>query len=409
MKINVTKELKSRLKNAALNGSVVAKEVLEQINSTRDVSDIIKGSSNFFTTKRRKQTGQEYTKVKIVFTACNKDVTNENFPDRNNPQAPWFAENRTEMEPATFVKCFRFLREYSDEELSYFANAICVNSRVSVKLCEKMSDFIAAYSSANYYTNTQFGESTLHNSCMRYEHTTRNAADFYFNFAGAKILVAFDAAHNILGRAVVWEKALNENANNPLTVSVIDRVYYTHSFVMKMIIAHAEQIGINLRKEHNDSSHPTDYIVMNPIEGMDAVKNDHIRIGLRIKVPASHWHKQGAPYMDTFLYVQVAEDGSVELSNRFTSRAVAHCQETNAYAERKKSVCPNCGELHDDSSRVFCDECYNKITENTLLGRMIVGKTIEYKNCKYPAFLFSKGRPIAPFKLYMQLQKLYQE
>lgn len=407
MKINASKELKSRLMNAALNGSIVAKGILEQLASAAEVSDIIKGSANFFSTKRKKTTGETFTKVKVVFTVCNKDVTNENFPDHNNPQAPWFSENRTEMDPATFVKCFRFLPEYSDQDVAYFANAICVDSRVTVKLYDKMSDFIDAYSGENYATVAQYGDSTLHNSCMRYENTTRNAADFYVNFAGAKILIATDAAHNVLGRAVVWEKPLTESTDNPLTVSVVDRVYYTHSFVMKMIHAYAESIGINLRKEYNDYSHPTDFIVMNPVEGLEVAKGSCTRLGLRVKVPASRWHKHGAAYMDTFQYVQVTQDGSVELCNHSTSRAVAQCQDTDAYATRTRRFCPNCGKLHNGCEEL-CDECYNKFTEDTLLGRMMVGKTVKYKNRMYPATLFKAGRPVPNLTLYLQLEKLYE-
>ena len=79
-----------------------------------------------------------------------------------------------------------------------------------------MNDFLDAYLGANYSSITDNDISTLHNSCMRYEDKARNAADFYANFAGAGILVAKDKSNNVLGRAVVWKKAVwNETGCRP--------------------------------------------------------------------------------------------------------------------------------------------------------------------------------------------------
>lgn len=80
-----------------------------------------------------------------------------------------------------------------------------MDSKVTVRLHEGMQDFFEAYSEENYTTVTDTTESSLHNSCMRYENRVRNAADFYANFAGASILVARDESNNVLARAVVWK------------------------------------------------------------------------------------------------------------------------------------------------------------------------------------------------------------
>ncbi len=45
MKANVSQEMKSRLFNAAANGSVIAKDVLAELKKECDISDIIRGSS----------------------------------------------------------------------------------------------------------------------------------------------------------------------------------------------------------------------------------------------------------------------------------------------------------------------------------------------------------------------------
>lgn len=412
MKVIVSKELKSRLRNAALNGSIVAKDILTEINSNADVSQIIRGGANYFNSKRTRSSGDDhYSRIKVSFTACKKDITNENFPDRGNPEAPWFKENRTDLDPSTFVKCFTRLPEYDDTDMDYFANAICVNSRVTVKLYDRMRNFIDAYNGENYCPSAQAGESTLHNSCMRHETSTRNAADFYYHFAGAKIIIATDASHNVLGRAVIWPKAFIVSENVSVPVSVIDRVYYSHSFVMKMILNHAESIGINLRKKYNDRSHPNDFVVLNPIEGVTGEKGNCIFLKLRIEVPASKWHKTGAPYLDTFQYVRVFESGEkwqLELVNWESSRRVAYCQHTEGYAELVYKFCPSCGKIHHDSNQILCDECYNKLTVKTFMGRFLIGKTINYKGKTYPACLIRKGRPTPLLALYLNLQKLYK-
>ena len=413
MKLIVSQELKSRLGNAALNGSIIAKDILAEIHRKSDASEIVRGTINYFGTKRKKTAADGHTKIKVVFTACSKDLSHENFPDKGNPQAPWFKENRTDMEPATFVKCFTSLPDYSDQDMEYFANCICVDSRVTVKLYSTMQDFIEAYSEENYSTIAQAGDSTLHNSCMRHEETARNAADFYFSFARAQILIATDAARNILGRAVVWPNARTNSTDTPVTVSVVDRVYYTHSFVHKMILRHAEEIGIALRKRHNDYSHCTDFVVMNPVEGLDADRGDTLALHLSIKVPASKWHKRGVPYLDTFLSIRVArtEDDKLqlELTNWRDSSRIANCQSTSGYAIRERVVCPACGKLHDNPDRGLCAGCYDKMTEQTLLGRIIVGKSVKYQGRTYPADLIHKGKPIPTPVLYQQTAKLFGE
>lgn len=92
MKLNASNELKSRLTHAAANGSVIAADILTEMKRNADVSEIIRGGYNFFSTKRKRTGGASYQKIRIVFTTCNKDLNNKNFPDRNNPQAPWFPE-----------------------------------------------------------------------------------------------------------------------------------------------------------------------------------------------------------------------------------------------------------------------------------------------------------------------------
>lgn len=186
MKVNASSELKSRLAHAAENGSVIARDILAELKKNVDVTEIVRGFCNHFSTKRKRTSCDGFQKIRIVFTACNKDLSNGNFPDRNNPQAPLFPENRVDMEPSTFIRQFKNLPEYPETDMAYFASAICVDSKVTVRLLEGMQDIYEAYDGDNYSPIADDTASTLHNSCMRYPDKARNAADFYANFAGAK-------------------------------------------------------------------------------------------------------------------------------------------------------------------------------------------------------------------------------
>ena len=105
--LNVSNELKSRLMHAAENGSVIAKDILLEVKKNVPVEEIIRGTYNCFSTKRKRTEAGTFKKIRIVFTACSKDLAHPSFPDRNNPQAPWFPENRTDLEPSTFIDSSR--------------------------------------------------------------------------------------------------------------------------------------------------------------------------------------------------------------------------------------------------------------------------------------------------------------
>ena len=149
-----------------------------------------------------------------------------------------------------------------------------------------MNDFMEAYLESNY---SPIADSDtiqyLHSSCMRYEDKARNAADFYTNFAGAKILVARDESNNILGRAVVWnEVTLWKSINTPIAASLLDRIYSSHAFVAELIRKQAQEAGILLRRRYNDYTHTTDFTVLNPIEGQEWAVGDNIQVSLTVKV-----------------------------------------------------------------------------------------------------------------------------
>lgn len=408
MKLIVSSELKSRLNHAAANGSIIASDILFEIKKNLDVEKIIKGSANYFSTKRIRSNCDDFLKVTILFTACTKDVTNEHFPDKDNPQAPWFKENRADVEASTFVGYFKNLPEYNQKELMYFMSSICVDSKVTIKLYQGMNDFVEAYDGENYSPIAQSANSPLHGSCMRQSDLARNAADFYHNFAGAKIIVARDAASNILGRAVVWNNVIWNEDGKEETVTVLDRVYFTHDFVIQMIYSYARKSGIMLRRRSNDHSTPMDFIALNDIPAFDLKKGDAIdKVTLRARIPATKWHKQGAPYLDTFSELHI-RDGVMELANKHITGLIASCRSTTGRANRQNYVCPKCGEIHSDGNHTICPTCRSILYEDTEFGSTLIGRVFNFKGKKYPSCLFRKGRPTPTMGLYLQIEKLYR-
>lgn len=82
-------------------------------------------------------------------------------------------------------------------------------------------------------------------------------------------MVAKDNRNNILGRALVWENLWWEKTDGRITgISLLDRIYVSHTFVTDLMRQEAKNCGITLRKAHNDFAHPTECVVMNPIEGV---------------------------------------------------------------------------------------------------------------------------------------------
>ena len=61
MKLNVSNELKSRLMHAAENGSVIAKDILLEVKKNVPVEEIIRGTYNCFSTKRKRTEAGTFT------------------------------------------------------------------------------------------------------------------------------------------------------------------------------------------------------------------------------------------------------------------------------------------------------------------------------------------------------------
>lgn len=407
MKTFISNEMKSRLTHAAANGSGIAADILSELKGNTEVTEIIRGSYNYFSTKRKRTDYSSFQKIRIVFTSCNKDLDHKNFPDRNNPQAPWFPENRTDLEPSTFIGLFKNLREYTQQEMEYFSSAIVLDSKITIKLHTGMNDFLEAYSESNYSPISDSSESTLHHSCMRYEDKARNAADFYSNFAGAGILVARDESNNVLGRAIVWEGVRWQAEDLTVAwISVLDRIYTSHAFVLGLIREYAGKAGIHFRKRYNDFEHTQDFIVMNPVSGTAQESGMEIRTRLSLEVPVCKWHKRGTPYLDTFYAIHLKGD-KLELRNFEGETRIATGRSTDGKASKVKQVCPKCGKIHTSFDNAFCSGCRSEFFMDTSFGRVMKGNPTEYQGRIYPSILFKKGRPLPEFSRYLQIERLY--
>lgn len=405
MKVIVSNDLRSRLKCAASNGSVIARDILAELKKNNDVSETIRGKANYFSTKKKKNSNETPVRMKVIFTGCTKDLSNTNFPDRNNPEAPWITENRSDLDPSTFAKLFKNLPDYSDTEFTYFASAICINSKVKVDIYHKLSDFIYAYSADNYANVVQQGDCPLHNSCMRHDFLVGKVSDFYFNFAGAKIIIAKNNEGAVLGRALVWENVTFEKDNETYLLSLVDRVYFTHTFVNNLIINHAKQKGIKLRRMHNDTSSPTHFVVLNEAGECDLRENTTLTTKLSVSIPASKWHKQGAPYLDTFHILYTTDNGEIRLRNTHDNDTILSLHNTDGTATIINHYCPMCGNRHHSGSKL-CAKCYNANTAETFVGRIFTGRVTKYKGEIFPAAMVKNGKPIIHFQIYLQLEKL---
>lgn len=190
--------------------------------------------------------------------------------------------------------------------------------------------------------------------------------------------------------------------------SFLDRVYFSHSFIIKLIYSYAESTGIHLRKLHNDYHSTESFVVMNAPEGYLLARGEEMEeTKMAVEVPASKWHKTGVPYLDTFAYIILRQDGVLTLANYDSNRAIAYCRATEGFASKKQNYCPKCGKLFKEFD-ALCDSCRHDMVQETLLGRAIVERIVTYKGQKIPASLLRKGRPTPTYALYRQIQKLFK-
>lgn len=139
MKPIVHKDLIRRLECAKHNGSKVAGVILQELHDcgNNDASTILNSkTTNYFDCIRRVSNCGDYQSVDILITCCAKDITNDFFPDKGNPSAPYHRDNRARKSVVNFAKMFNAVNrmyetnELTREDFERFDNMMRCNKRI---------------------------------------------------------------------------------------------------------------------------------------------------------------------------------------------------------------------------------------------------------------------------------------
>lgn len=427
MEIIIDSTLKKRLENASANGSRIATVIVGELS--KPVEEAISGTYNYFDSVRVVESRSSDYNCKVVridITCCNKDLTNEHFPDFGNPQAPYFSENRKRLALSTFARLFRAVESglqdgsLNNYDFTFFDSIMRINSKITVSVSDRMTDIQEAYDHRHYSDIVDTSESTLHHSCMRHESTARNAADFYANFAGAWILTAKTEDGDICGRAIVWPKVIIESTDISLTdmlvdkeLSLLERLYFTLEGVRRMMLDYAKSYGIILKKEKNTFDSTPNFEMLNQYEianGISIPEETKFKANAHVSVPVVDWHKKGAPFCDTFYTVNY-EDGELTLRNYECCYTIALLHNTNGFGSRPNTprrICPICGEVHRNGP--VCNDCEEGHEIYTILGTQYDFGWKEYRGTNYPLSCFDEdGNPNNHLKTSFAIERIFND
>lgn len=384
METIVNEIFRKRIECAAFNGSVIAKDILEELK--RPIEEITDKTANYFNATKVTGESDGITTMRIKISYCNKDLANENFPDKDNQQAPYFPENRTSVAPSTFVGLFKNLKDkYSDEDLAYFDSAIRLNTFVRLRISNTMEDFYHAYLEYDYYNVVESSDCPLLHSCMRYEGKARSAADFYANFCNASILIAETADGDVLGRAVLWNgvKMTTFDKQDLGYTNLMDRMYFSYSFLVKYMRMFAASNGYDVCKRYNDYCSTLNFMVIGSFGALH--EGDAFEANASIKLHASKTYKHGAPYLDTLHSLLYNVDGEFVLTNDESNECVASLRSSAGCADRESSICPSCGKLHGGIG--YCSSCFESFFKKQLNTIFIRGAAAMHDGISYPAHM----------------------
>jgi len=137
-----------------------------------------------------------------------------------NPDDYWTFKGRVEAKPASAIK--KVLKDVTEKELDIFTSAF--------KAATAQKDFyfdvvegtdIKKYYNQETYAYDKYG--SLTNSCMKYGNCENYFPIYTDNPEICKMLVMFDNDKRILGRAILWNKAINVDTGEEL--KIMDRIY----------------------------------------------------------------------------------------------------------------------------------------------------------------------------------------
>jgi len=256
--------------NRIANKSEIAKKLLKTKISKEDLVD---EPVDYLTISKKDPS-------KISYAYPEKLAKIENSDDY------WTFKGRVEAKPASAIK--KVLKDVTEKELDIFTSAF--------KAATAQKDFyfdvvegvnIKKYYNQETYAHDKYG--SLTNSCMKYTNC-ENFFDIYTdNPEICKMLVMFDNDKKVIGRAILWTKAINVNTGEEL--KIMDRIYCVDDAQnLHYFKEWADENNYIYRKNQkwNDSLH----FISN---------GNELFLKLSIKLNETEYNYY--PYMDTFKFI----------------------------------------------------------------------------------------------------------
>lgn len=399
-KIIFSESLINRLNAAKANGSIFADIILKERKKKH--SEAIPNSiANHFDTVLVKNCG---IPSQLKVSCCNK-VDDDRNPNHGNPQFPYLSQNRTRLELWNFALLFNEVEKASlamsaadlDYQTKLFQETMLIGEKITFRVGTTVADFEFAYKESSYLPFKN--EGTLQNSCMRYDNRYPAAANFYSFFAGAKILIGQTASGQVVSRAVLWDGITDVTADNDDNITCfIERVYVSHSHLVKRMQDEALRLGYTWRKTKNDYSSQRQFT--NMVTGK-RMEHDVYKV-----VPANKWHKGGAPYCDTMVYILYV-NGELHLANsNYSGGEVLYTlQSTDGCGYSYKRICPVCGSVHDSGERL-CRNCRREYEVTTFDANTTYKDISIIDGVAYPKGMVKRGKLTKLARLVMQIDKI---
>lgn len=296
MDIKIHKELENILQKIVdKNGNRVAKCLLavskdgikSAINlETGDSIQVIKDETpNYFKIS-------DYNKNQISF--INPDKM-RNYGDKSDEEL-WGDEGirRTRTKPGKILK-----KIFTDEILeSFFGNVEIerfinsyrseIEQNIDIKVV-KGSDILKYYLQDHYAQGDDIPEGTLWSSCMMHQ-SKQEFLKIYEDNDNISMLIALDTNENLLGRAIVWdgvELDIDYNGQYDKVVTFMDRIYYTHEWIVDKFREYAKNEGWWSKKRQSFDSYKK---FMSP-------EGEYFEANARVKLESIFYHRY--PYIDT--------------------------------------------------------------------------------------------------------------
>lgn len=210
---------------------------------------------------------------------------------------------RTKGKPSKLVsKVFNkdyIKSNFSERDIEYFVNQYSSYTK-NVNIEVVSGEDIKKWYLENNYQKEPSG--TLNGSCMRQE-SKNEFMNIFSDNSNVKMLIALNESNKLLGRALIWENAEIINLSNGNekyeNVTYMDRVYYTHDWLVDRFKSYAKGNGMYIRNEVGAGG---ENIVCKP-------NGEHFNA--KIKVSIGNYRYEKYPYMDTLHYIDF-ENGCLQ-------------------------------------------------------------------------------------------------